>query len=1468
MRIYLFLFLLFSFKCFSQNYKTEGFSSEFNLYVTQLETFLQSSHNKELKIIYNEFCNLSNKDTFSDLEKQIIIQISNKMLEKQLRANPYFKNFLNTLNKFQGSSKTLKWLQATLDMIGSSTNKELVTFFRFTDNLISTQTLRKSKSVQWLISHQNYFFGFRENEPIIEFIEPVNIKCIAEGGYFIIGETEGVYYPLNNKWHGNGGVINWQRDRIDRDSIYVDLSQYNIDARTASIEADSVKFYNHTLFLNSLYGKLIHKITVGRQSETYPRFNSYSKNVQILDIFPNIDYKGGYKILGNEFVADGGKYADASIVFKNNNKSLFIARANRFSIETDKISSQNAAITIFFNEDSIYHSNLQFKYLNNERLLQLYRDKSTGSGSPMIDTYHQLAIDFELLEWSIDGDMITFGSLPGNSISNVSFESTDLYLEKRFDNLQGIDEIHPLILVNRYIEEKGEKKFYVVDFAKFIGYPFTQTQHYLMNLANYGFLFYDFSEDRVVVQSSLSRYIQANSKESDYDVIQFNSIIQNPDISKVSTNAALNIDTRDLMIRGIPNISLSSVQDVVLVPSNGRILVKKNRDFVFSGRVSAGNGRFNLFGHNFYFNYDDFKLDLNRIDSVQLYAPVKPNRKDMYGNDILTRVNTVIEAVTGDLKIDHPTNKSGLKKDEFPQYPIFRSFEDSYVYYDDQNIFNGIYNREDFVFHLEPFEIDSLENYTGEGLSFPGFFVSNIFPQLHDTLSLQDDYSLGFHHATPVEGFHIYNRKAKYYNDINLSQKGLCGSGSLQYITTNVFADSILFFPDSVNLIADTFKIKPVFSGVEFPEVSNTKSYVHYQPYLDRLEARELIEPFSLYNKTVFLSGDILVQPSGLTGNGLVVLDKTQLSSNAFTFNAIWFGADTTNLEVLADNESVGLRAENLRSHIDLNERSGVFYSNGDDSFVDLPENQYRCYINTLSWDMINQKLRLGDSTDTKFEFVSTHKDQDSLSFFANEANYNFQDYLIKAKGVDSIYVADATIYPDSGLVIIDKDAYLHPLYNSKISISSVSDKHIFTNSTINIQGADNYTASGVYMFASRNEEVQEVMFNEIRVNKEVITTATASIDTSLAFKFSNEYGFKGIINLIGNQDDLIFDGYFNIHHQCLFDKEWIKFTSSIDPKNIVFDLDSLIYNDKKEVLSSGFFFDSDSLEIYSTFFSKKRGRSDKGLLIASEELSYSMDEKRYLVGQKASVDNYFVLDKNSCFSEGSGRIDLGLNLGRLGITTIGTISNPKDANLQTKLEGFFLLDFYFSKDAIDIMSNNILEASGTEFFVYDSLYARNLSILVGQEKAENLLIDLELQDEFEKFPKSLNKTIGFTDIEFIWDNKHKAYIAKGKLGLGNIYDTQINSVFDGYIMLKKGKRKDELIIYLQTEFYDTYYFHYKNGIMRAFSTTNDMFNTVIKDVSENKRRAKQEDGKKAYRYQLATEDAVDKFYNLMQKRY
>ena len=46
-----------------------------------------------------------------------------------------------------------------------------------------------------------------------------------------------------------------------------------------------------------------------------------------------------------------------------------------------------------------------------------------------------------------------------------------MYLENRFDELQGIDVVHPLILIDNYMRDKQESKFFVEDFARYIKFP-------------------------------------------------------------------------------------------------------------------------------------------------------------------------------------------------------------------------------------------------------------------------------------------------------------------------------------------------------------------------------------------------------------------------------------------------------------------------------------------------------------------------------------------------------------------------------------------------------------------------------------------------------------------------------------------------------------------------------------------------------------------------------------------------------------------------------------------------------------------------------------------------------------------------------------------------------------------------------------------------------------------------------------
>ena len=620
--------------------KVSVFSDDYKIYLDELNVLMSSSDNSTLKDSYKQFKRISSTNSFTKNQEQIIISISNKMLDKRLRPAPHFNQFLLSLSSLKNDPvndlKIENWLSITSVVIEDFSTKKLLMFFYFSIDLLDNNILRSTKTTTWKASSSEYLFQIDNNGPYITFSKFSDFTCLSNGNNLSVFGTNGNYFPFINKWVGHGGSMNWTQKGMSADSVYVNLKKYNIDTRTTSIKADSVSFFNKYMFEKPMLGIFSDKITKGKQGDNYPKFVSYAKDLVIKDIYPNVDYKGGYKLQGNDFIADGGKYAEAKIVFNNNGKVLFVANANKFLLGGDKIISKQVGIKIYFDNDSLYHSNLKFSYNNLNRKLKL--SKNGRSTSPMLNTYHKLNMEFELLEWEIDENIITFGSLPGTSQSQVNFESVDMYLESRFDALQGIDAIHPLILIEKYVNEKEEDQFFVEDFARYTKFPLVQIQHYLMDLANKGFIFYDFGEERITVLPSLSRYVLAKSKQGDYDVIQFNSKVSGN--SLVIVNAVLNIESKDLIIRGIDQIAVSDSQKVAFYPRGGEVKILKNRDFIFNGRIFAGNGRVNLYGSDFQFKYDDFKVNLKQIDSVQLSVPLKPLQLDFYDNPLLTRVKT------------------------------------------------------------------------------------------------------------------------------------------------------------------------------------------------------------------------------------------------------------------------------------------------------------------------------------------------------------------------------------------------------------------------------------------------------------------------------------------------------------------------------------------------------------------------------------------------------------------------------------------------------------------------------------------------------------------------------------------------------------------------------------------------------------------------------------------------------------
>jgi hypothetical protein len=155
-------------------------------------------------------------------------------------------------------------------------------------------------------------------------------------------------------------------------------------------------------------------------------------------------------------------------------------------------------------------------------------------------------------------------------------------------------------------------------------------------------------------------------------------------------------------------INVSEVRDVVALPSNQKIVVQEGLNFSMEGRLIAGSGgRFRIKSDDITFNYEDFRMYFKDA-STEIWIPNNQEKRNEKGELILEPLHSEITISNGELLVDTSINKSGIWKEDHPQYPIIRSYDRSKVYYDQEDIFAGVYNRERFYFDIDPFEIDSL----------------------------------------------------------------------------------------------------------------------------------------------------------------------------------------------------------------------------------------------------------------------------------------------------------------------------------------------------------------------------------------------------------------------------------------------------------------------------------------------------------------------------------------------------------------------------------------------------------------------------------------------------------------------------------------------------------------------------------------------------------------------------------------
>jgi hypothetical protein len=1417
---------------------------------------------------------------FSEEEKALVIDDANMLIKRRLSTYPYLLRYFYIIGKLKNGADphaNKLWLLSLRDQDAVSSLRQLQEYLDNFYDFLSGNTLSKSASFIWQVRDTNYRFAY---DTVARFIyKKTDLACFTTNDTSVISSTSGIYYPTQSKWQGTGGKVNWKRNRMDADTVFAELQNYEINLKFSSFTADSVVFYNREYFREPLYGSFEEKVLSSPpgKGSSYPRFSSFLKNYEIPGLFKEINYRGGFSMEGGKLIGSGERFDNASIQVMHKGKLFMIVHSNAFSIQDGELSCNPASVIMLVDGDSIYHPGLQMKYRDADRLIRLIRPEEGLAQSPFFNTYHHLNMNCNSMTWQMTSDSLTFETMRGvNRTSIVEFTSDNYFTQFDFYRLQGIDEKNPLYVIRNFADKFNTNEMTPEVLADYMNKSVDQVKAMLLKLSIQGFLFYDQVNDKAIIQEKLYHFIEASSGKKDYDVINITSETFN------ESNATLNLRNYDLHIRGVSQVLVSDSQQVYIYPVQKEITLKKNRDFVFTGRVKAG--LFEFFANECSFEYDSFRLNLPTVDSLTF--SVKSFEKNDRGQYPLRKVNSAIEDVGGRILIDHPTNKSGIQP--FAAFPVFISDRDSYVYYDKDTA----YPRDLFRYTIFPYTIDSLDNFLTDNLEFEGYLASaGIFPDIRQPLKVQRDYSLGFITDTPEEGYPVYGSKGRYYREISLSNAGLLGKGELEYLTSRSVSDHLKFYPDSLlGRPVQQYIIGSQLAPVEYPDVLADSVEVAWYPHADTMLIAQLKDPMQLYGKQVSLAGGMLYTPEALTGEGTVRFENAEMASKKYLFEEHSFQSDTVDF-AMYEKESghIAVTADNYRSLVDLQARKIQFQTNAKGSIVAFPYNQFICYMDNIDWYIDKNEMLLAnnlgqDVPDFKklgkkelidfntggSEFVSTNPEMDSLKFFALKARYDLSSYFIFAQDVMVLRVANAAIFPDSGYVRIYEGGKLATLHNTEIIADTLTKKHHIVQADLDIASRGKYSGKGTYLYESPGQPAQRIMLSQISVDSTGRSVAAGRIPPKDNFLLSPQFAFSGNVTFNSASDFLGFDGGFRIFQDCYQSRrdDWIYFKSEVNPLDVRIPLSNPTRTVGGDPVENSIFISDYEEEIYPSVFENRKLADDIIMYKAFGGISYDSltDSYRIFEGDSTTPDEgsrYFFLDRKNCAINTYGQIDLGLDFGYINILSYGKIDYLIVPD-STMFNMAITLDFMFDESSMSMMADSIGVADLKGIDIAGPQYVSTLRQLIGSEKTAELKKDMDVYGTMRRIPEEMIHTIVLTDVNMYWNSATNSFVSRGPIGVLGIGRNVVNRYVSGYIELVKRRADDVLTIYLELNSSQYYFFDYRADIMQA--TSSDFrFTDRIEGLKPEKRTQTKPEEEFPYEFTVSTRRKVLEFLRRME---
>jgi hypothetical protein len=1060
-------------------------------------------------------------------------------------------------------------------------------------------------------------------------------------------------------------------------------------------------------------------------------------------------------------------------------------------------------------------------------------------------SYFGLNLYADRITYHLAADSLTMQIMSGQQLIPMTVESDNYFNSERLRKMNPFYRTHPVSLVVGYARKYGIDTFYDLELAEEYEISLGTVRGELKLLEGYDMIHYDRRTSEVTVMDKAFHYFDASVGEKDFDYLYMEGLVED------GHNAVLHFDEGELKVRGVRSFSVTKDYELEIEPdSTQQVTFLQNRGFRFSGAVTEGDFIYN--GKNFEFNYDQFLIDMPEIDSMRLNIPVPDSLREEGIQPDRQELSNSITETSGTLYINAPGNLSGNEERE--DFPYFTSNSDAIVYFDGKEILNGAYDRSVF-FVLPPFEVDSLDREQGASFAFEGSFNSGgIFPEFEETLTIQPDQSLGFIHQIPPEGYELYGTEARTYEKIRLSNEGIRGGGKIDFLTTEIFSDDFIYYPDSVTANGSGGKIRPGdYKGASYPEAILGPYDMTWLPKKDSMYLRTVDEPFRFYNGTAALEGFANVTTGGVYGGGTMKTRGTITKSAKFNFQELSYSGRNADFIAESDDpEKPAMAGDNISLDFDLTQNEAVLQPEvRGEAAISFPYAQMKTSITKAVWDLDAGLVTMTKPPEVDIMdsyFYSTRESLDSLVFSGEKATYDMSTYQLKVEGIPYITVADSRIIPEGNTTTILENSELQPFLNARVIIDTVNAYHQLNKGQITVISRNKFQGSAFYqvMVESDTFEIRFDSFElqEVPISKKesrLMTVSGGEVPEDQELKIAPGFFYKGSVDMYAYKAALELDGYVKMDVENIDVSDlWIPYTrkdSSIYPH---IPLENAVFEDGRQGIAG--IHTGIQGDLYSTFVEKYLDDADTDFFRARGELSFDKDSRKYKIESPSKTAGGYA-GYTMTYDDSSAEISFEGPVQFLKATTT-------DINLKSAVIGQGnKRDASFKIDAFIIMN---LEVPGAlPVIMGDDLLAavERMGANPANESSEELLIKmanfvgdkntLKYQEDLlggykplQSVSPELDGTVVISGVRMNWSSSEQAWYSTSKIGLSHTDRVDVNAALDGFLEIRRDDTGADVVnLFLQAAPEAWYYISYHDNSLILYSS-NEEFNAIVKDKS------------------------------------